>query len=237
MSVLFGTIINGICIIVGSGLGLFFTNIPERYKNSIMQVISLVVILIGLQMAFEVDNVVFVLLSLLSGVILGEWIRLEDRLNDFGHKLEERFQKGEGRVGFAQGFITASLIFSVGAMAIVGALDSGLRNDHELLITKGIMDGFAAMVFTTTLGSGVLFSVIPVVLYQAVIALSATRITKYVPEWFLNDLIGLLTAVGGLMIVAIGLNLLNLVKIRIGNLLPALFTSGIILFIYEKFFN
>lgn len=237
MGILFGTIINGICIIVGSGLGLFFTNIPERYKNSIMQVISLVVILIGLQMAFEVDNIVLVLLSLLSGVILGEWIRLEDRLNDFGHKLEHRFQKGKGKVSFAQGFITASLIFSVGAMAIVGALDSGLRNDHELLITKGIMDGFAAMVFTTTLGYGVLFSVIPVVLYQAAIALLATQITKVIPEWFLNDLIGLLTAVGGLIIVAIGLNLLKLVKIRIGNLLPALFTACLILFVYEKFVN
>lgn len=227
--VLFGTIINGICIIIGGFIGLLCSNIPERFKETIMQGIGLVVILIGLQMAFTTDNIIIVLISLLSGTVIGELVHLEAGLNRVGHLLERRFQKTPGKISVAQGFVSASLIFIVGAMAIVGALDSGLRGDHELLITKGLMDGFTALIFTTTFGYGVIFSVIPVILYQGTIALLATQIDKILPAVFLEDFIVLLTSVGGLIIVAIGLNLLKVVQIRIGNLLPALVTSGIIL--------
>lgn len=233
--VLYGTLINGICIIAGSLLGLFFTKIPERYKETVMHGIGLAVILIGLQMAFSTEIIVVVLLSLLTGAIIGEFIHVEEGLNRLGAWIGSKFTTKNENFSVAQGFVTASLIFVIGAMSVIGALDSGIRGDHEILITKGIIDGFVALVLTTTLGFGVIFSVIPVVLYQGSIALLATQITKWLPESFLNGFIVELTAVGGLLIVAIGLNLLKITAIRIGNLLPSLATVIIIYYVYQLF--
>ena len=233
---LFGTLVNGICIIVGSVLGLFFTKIPEKYKETVMHGIALAVILIGLQMAFSTEVIVIVLLSLLSGAVIGELFKIEDGLNHFGEWVGSKFTNRNENFSVAQGFITATLIFAVGAMAILGALDSGIRGDHEVLITKGILDGFVALVLTTSLGIGVIFSVVPVVLYQGAIALLATQIEKWLPEAFLNGLITELTAVGGLLILAIGLNMLNVTKIRIGNLLPSIVTVAMIYWVYYLLF-
>lgn len=231
--VLYGTLINGVCIIIGSLLGLFFTKIPERYKETVMHGIGLAVILIGLQMAFSTEVIVVVLLSLLTGAIIGEFIHVEEGLNRLGAWIGSKFTSKNENFSVAQGFITASLIFVIGAMSVIGALDSGIRGDHEILITKGIIDGFVALVLTTTLGFGVIFSVVPVVLYQGGIALLATQITKWLPESFLNGFIVELTAVGGLLIVAIGLNLLKITKIRIGNLLPSLATVLLVYYLYQ----
>ncbi|WP_368653490.1 DUF554 domain-containing protein [Ornithinibacillus sp. 4-3] len=231
-----GTLVNGLCIIIGSILGLFFTKIPERFKETALHGIGLSVILIGLQMAFSTELIIVVLLSLLSGAILGELFRIEDILNRFGNWIGSKFQSANGKGSISQGFVTATLIFVVGAMAILGALDSGVRGDHEVLITKGILDGFMSLVLTTTLGIGVILSVIPVILYQGSIALLATQIERWIPEAFMNGLITELTAVGGLMIVAIGLNILKITQIRIGNLLPSILTVCVIYYIYYMFF-
>jgi len=231
--VLYGTLINSACIIAGGLLGLLFTNIPERIKETIIQAISLAILLIGFQMAFKTDAIIVVLLSLLSGAFIGELVQLEAGINRFGNWIESKFSSPGKEISIAQGFITSSLIFVVGAMAIVGALDSGLRGDHEILITKGVLDGFSALVFTTMMGYGVILAVVPVFLYEAGIALLATQINKFVPEAFLDGLILQLTGVGGLIIVAIGLNMLNIVKIRIGNLIPALMTVIFIYYIYN----
>ncbi|MBP1949453.1 DUF554 domain-containing protein [Virgibacillus litoralis] len=233
--VLFGTLVNGALIIAGCLIGLFFTKIPERYKETVMHGIGLAVILIGMQMAFTTEVIVVVLLSLLTGAIIGEFIHVEEGLNRLGAWIGSRFTTTNDNFSVAQGFITASLIFVIGAMSVIGALDGGLRGDHEVLITKGVIDGFVAMVLTTTLGFGVIFSVIPVLLYQGSIALLATQIEKLLPESFLNGLIVELTAVGGLLIVAIGLNLLKIVQIRVGNLLPSLLTVGFVYYIYLLF--
>ncbi|SDJ56176.1 DUF554 domain-containing protein [Salimicrobium halophilum] len=230
---LLGTLVNGACIVAGTLIGLFFTKIPERFKETVMSGVGLAVILIGLQMAFEVNSIVIVLLSLLSGALVGEALYLEDRLEAAGHWIERKFAKPEESSGIAEGFITASLIFVIGALSVIGALDGGLRNDHEVLITKGIIDGFVAMVLTSTLGIGVIFSVIPVVLYQGSIALLATQINRWVPEDMLDLFITEMTATGGLMIVAIGLNILNLTKIRVANLLPALIMVGVLLYLQQ----
>ncbi|RDW16784.1 DUF554 domain-containing protein [Oceanobacillus chungangensis] len=231
--VLLGTLINGALIIIGSVLGLFFTKIPERYKETVMHGIGLAVMLIGLQMAIATDQIIIVLLSLLSGAIIGEFIHLEEGLNRLGNWIGSKFTTTNDNISIAQGFITATLIFCIGAMAIIGALDSGIRGDHEVLITKGVIDGFTALVLTTTLGFGVILSVIPVVLYQGAIALFATQIEKWLPEAFLNGLIVEVTAVGGLLVLAIGLNLLKITNIRIGNLLPSIITVGVIYYIYQ----
>ncbi|WP_188455408.1 DUF554 domain-containing protein [Virgibacillus oceani] len=233
--VLFGTLVNGACIIVGSIIGLFFTKIPERFKETVMHGIGLAVVLIGMQMAFSTESIIVVLMSLLSGAIIGEFIHVEEGLNRLGNWIGSKFTTANEDFSMAQGFITASLIFGIGAMSIIGALDSGIRGDHEVLITKGVIDGFVALVLTTTLGYGVIFSVFSVVLYEGTIAILATQIDNWMSEAFLNGFITELTSVGGLLIIAIGLNLLNLMKIRVGNLLPALITVGIIYYFYELF--
>ncbi len=234
--VLFGTIINGLCIIIGSIFGLFFTNIPERFKETVMHGIGRVVLLIGIQMAFSTEVIIIVLLSIMFGAIIGELLHVEERLNSVGHWIGSKFTSSPNTsTSISQGFVTATLVFVMGAMSILGSLDSGIRGDHELLVTKGIIDGFVSIVLTTTLGFGVIFSVIPVVLYQGTITLFATQIEKYLPEAFLTGFITELTAVGGIIIIAIGVNLLKILHIRIGNLLPSLVMVGIIYYIYYLF--
>src|SRR5699024_4990715 len=207
--VLFGKLANGALNIVCSLLVLLISKIPNRYKETVMQGIALTVVLIGFQMALKSESVIVVLISLLFGAIFGELFKIENVLNGLGERVASIFSSKSNNHSLVQGFVTASLIFAVGALAIVGALDSGLRNNHEILITKGVIDCFTALVLTTTLGIGVLFSVIPVVLYQGAIALFATQIEKWVPSDILNGLILELTSVGGLLIIAIGLNLLK----------------------------
>lgn len=229
--VLLGSIVNGICIVVGTIIGRFFRNIPEKMKQTVMFAIGLSVVLIGLQMGFQSEQILIVILSLVIGAVLGEWMRIDDRLNTLGLWLEKKFNFGKGNY-IAQGFVTGTLIFVVGAMAILGALDSGIRGDHSILYTKSLMDGFTSIILASTLGLGVIFSAIPVVLYQGVIALFATQIDKFVPTELLNFFITEMTAVGGLMIVAIGLNIMDLTKIRVANLLPAIIIVGVFVSIF-----
>lgn len=219
--VLLGTMINGIAIIIGSILGSFYRNIPEKMKQTILQAISLVVIVMGMGMALKSNQMVLVVASLVLGGILGEKWRLEEKLNQLGGWLERRIGTPKNG-GIAQAFVTTTLVYAVGAMAIVGALDSGLRNDHNILITKSLLDGISAIFFTSTLGIGVIFSSIPVMLYQGMIALFAAQIQAWIPSLLLDQLINELTGTGGILILAIGLNLIPITNIRVANLLPSL---------------
>lgn len=232
--VLFGTLMNGFTIIVGSLIGLFFKNIQDRYKETVIHGVALVIVLIGIQMALVTNYIVIVLLSLLFGALLGEYLQIERKINNLA-TLMTKVGQGENNETLTTGFVTATLIFAVGAMAIVGALDSGIRGDHEVLMTKSILDGFTALVLTTTLGYGVLFSAIPVVIYQGTIALLAHQIDEWLPKTLMDGMITELTAVGGLLIIAIALNLLKLTKIRISNLLPALLIVCLLFYIYSLF--
>lgn len=227
--VLAGTIVNAVAIVVGSFIGMVFSKISTSIKTLILQGIGLAVIILGIQMGMQSQQFIIVILSIAFGAALGEAGKLEERLNALGNWLEEKIG---GQSTIAEGFITASLIFCVGAMAVVGALDSGLRGDHSVLYTKSILDGFTAMILTATLGYGVLFSVIPVVLYQGMIAIFASQITNVMnPEW-LDIMIQEITATGGVMILAIGFNLTGMTKIKVANLLPGLL---IVLFIVPCF--
>lgn len=233
--ILLGTIVNGLCIMFGSLLGKVVQSIPEKVKETVLSGIGLTVIVLGLQMGFKSENFLIVIISIVVGAILGEWWALEDKLNLIGHKLEEWIDpNGNGNI--AQGFITATLIFAVGAMAILGALDSGIRHDHSVLYTKSILDGFTSLILTSTLGIGVLFSAIPVVLYQGIIALFAEQINRLVPGPLMDHFIVEMTAVGGVMIFAIGLSILDILKVRVANLLPSLLIVAVIvtvLYLYE----
>ncbi|MCG1021113.1 DUF554 domain-containing protein [Sutcliffiella horikoshii] len=230
--VLLGTIVNGICIVLGTLLGKLFTRIPENTKETVMKVIGLAVFLLGTQMGFKSNEFLIVIISLVVGAVLGEWINLDGKLNSVGNWLERRL--GSNQQGsVSKGFVTATLIFVIGAMSVVGSLDSGLRGDHQVLYTKSIIDGFTSIVLATTLGIGVLFSAIPVMLYQGSIALFATQIDLFVPPELLELLIYEITATGGVMIMAIGLNIIGISAIRVANLLPGIIVAaGLVLVQY-----
>lgn len=226
--VLLGSFINALFIVIGAFIGRIFKNIPESMKQTVLSIIGIAVTLLGIQMGFESSNFVIVIVNLVVGTIVGEWIDLDKLFNHFGKWLESLVGSKASQGTIAEGFVTASLIFVIGSMAIIGAFDSGLRNDHDVLVTKGIIDGFTAIILASTLGIGVLLSAIPVFIYQGVIALFAGVISAYVPQAALDLFIQEMTATGGVMIMAIGLNIAGLTKIRIANLLPGIIVVGII---------
>ncbi|MDP4084668.1 MAG: DUF554 domain-containing protein [Bacillota bacterium] len=229
---LLGTLVNGALIIIGTLLGKMLHRIPEQMKKTVMYAIGLSVMVLGLQMGLKSQHFLIVILSLVIGAVIGELLSLEDKLNDLGQWLEKKIgSKGKGSI--SEGFVTATLIFVIGAMAIIGALDSGIRGDHSILYTKSIIDGFTALILTTTLGIGVLFSAVPVVLYEGTIALFATQINNFVPHVVMSQFITEMTSAGGIMIFAIGLNLTGMTKIKVANLLPGiLVTAAIVTIIY-----
>jgi uncharacterized protein len=213
-----GTIVNTLAIITGSLIGLLFKGgIPEKYSKTIMHAIGLAVVLIGLKTALKTDDILIIIISLALGSVLGEFLRIEDRLQQFG-KWIGRLVSGDND-GVAKGFVTASLIYCVGAMAIVGALESGLSGNHQTLFAKSLLDGIGSILFASTLGIGVLFSAVSVFLYQGAITLGASTLKQFLTP----PVVAQMSAVGGLLIMAIGLNLLEIKKLKIGNMLPAIF--------------
>jgi uncharacterized protein len=232
---LLGTIVNGLLIIIGTILGKLLNRIPEGMKVTVMYAIGLSVMVLGLQMGFKSENFLIVIISLVVGAVTGELLKLEDKLNDVGLWLEKKVGSAGGKGNIAEGFVTATLIFVIGAMAIIGALDSGIRGDHDVLYTKSLIDGFTALILTTTLGIGVIFSAIPVVLYEGLIALFATQIDRFVPQALMDQFIVEMTATGGIMIFAIGLNLTGMVKIKVANLLPGIVVTGLIVTILYNY--
>lgn len=213
-----GAIVNGVAIVVGSLVGLLVSRgIKESTNETIMQGMSLAVIAIGISGSLESSNFLVVIGSIAIGAWLGEMIDIHAWLEGLGHKLEERFSGGNG--GIAKGFVTGTVIYCSGAMAIVGAMESGLSGNHQTLFTKSVIDGITAILFTSTFGIGVLFSAVPVFLYEGAIALVSVFVRDYLTEAMIADM----SAVGGLLILAIGLNVLGVVKIRVANMLPAVF--------------
>ncbi|MFY4776206.1 DUF554 domain-containing protein [Metabacillus sp. RGM 3146] len=230
--VLLGSIVNGAAIIAGTLIGLLLRRIPERMKETVMNGIGLAVMVLGITMALKTTDIFYVIVSLVLGSILGEWMNLEGKLLAVGHFLENKLKHFKtGNV--AEGFVTATLIFVIGAMSIIGALDSGLRGDHAVLLTKSMIDGFTSIILASTLGVGVMISAVPVFLYEGCIALLANVIHQYINDELLKLLISEITATGGVLILAIGINIMNIKAIRVANMLPSLFV--IILLIAFKY--
>jgi uncharacterized membrane protein YqgA involved in biofilm formation len=223
--ILLGTIVNAAAILIGSIIGKLLSGIPAGMRQTVMQGIGLAVIVLGLTMSFETKNILLVIVSIVVGSILGELMRVEDRLNQAGAWLEKKVG-GSKDGSIATGFVTATLVYCIGAMAVLGSMDSGLRNNHDILYTKAMLDGFSAIIFTSTLGIGVAFSALPVFLYQGSIALLSTQINHLISKTMLDSILVEVTAVGGLMIVAIGINILELRKINVANMLPALVVAA-----------
>ena len=215
-----GTLINALAIVLGTAIGLIARRgIAERLRDTVVQGQGLCVILIGLSSALKTQDTLCVILCTVLGGLLGSAVDIELRLNQLGGLMEKRFAHGGSEGGLAKGFVTASLVFCVGAMAIVGAMDSGLRGDHSTLIAKAVLDGVFSIFFAGSLGAGVGLSALAVLVYQGLIAILASWLEPLLTEAIITEM----SAVGGLLIVGIGLNMIYDKHIPVGNMLPAIF--------------
>jgi uncharacterized membrane protein YqgA involved in biofilm formation len=215
--VLQGTIVNVVLILIGAligrKVGRFLSN---KIRQTLMAGLGLAVLLIGLKLAMQSQQIMVVIGSLIIGGLIGEFVGIERRLEEFGHRLQDRFSD-KGSV--AEGFVTASLLYCVGAMAIMGALQDGMGGKPTILYSKAVLDGVSAVALSSTLGIGVAFSVIPVAIYQGCITLLAGQATVILTDPVITEM----NAVGGLLIVAIALDVIGIKRLPVGNLLPAVF--------------
>lgn len=215
-----GTLINAAAIIVGTLIGLMARRgISERLRDTVVQGQGLCVILIGLSSSLKTQDTLCVILCIVIGGLLGSAVDIERQLNRLGGALERRFASGQQEGSIAKGFVTASLVFCVGAMAIVGAMDSGLRGDHSTLIAKATLDGVFSIFFAGSMGIGVGLSALAVLVYQGLIAILAGWLEPLLTEAIITEM----GAVGGLLIMGIGLNMIYDRHIPVGNMLPAIF--------------
>jgi len=227
-----GTIVNASAIALGALAGAALRRgLPERVSETVMQGLSLSVILIGIQMALQTQNPLIVIGRLVAGGTAGAALDIEGRLAALARRLEARFGgNSQGAAAFGRAFVTASLVFCVGAMAVLGSIEDGLTGQPRTLFAKSLLDGITSLIFATTMGIGVLFSAVPVFLYQGTLTLAAGTVQPYLSDWVVAEL----TATGGLIIAGIGLNLLKVASIRVGNLLPAIFIAALATIFIER---
>ncbi|MCY0875458.1 MAG: DUF554 domain-containing protein [Firmicutes bacterium] len=215
---LLGTLVNTVSILLGTTIGSLFSSIPERLKTTVMQGVGLFVVALGLSMALSgISDTLYIVFAVVIGSILGAWWNIEDGLQRFGKYVESKIGKTNGQM--AEAFVFASLVYCVGSMAVVGAIQSGMNGQNTILYTKSVLDGFSAIVFTSTMGIGVGLAAIPVFLYEGLIALLAYLFGSALhSEILITDM----TSVGGILIMAIGINVLEIKKLQVGNMLPAM---------------
>lgn len=229
-----GTVINVIAVLVGSAVGMLLgARFPERVRQTVMGALGIMTLVIGIAMAIT-GNALIVLFSLLLGGIVGELLRLDDRLNALGRMLEQRFARPGAAGNFTRGFVTASLVYCVGPLAILGSIQDGLIGDYRLLAVKSLLDAFASLAFASALGVGVAFSAIVVLIYQGAISVasmgvgsalgSVTRTTPWVIQF---------SATGGAMLIGISLILLDIKRLRVANYTPAIFIAPLIQVLLE----
>ena len=229
-----GTVLNVVAVLIGGGLGLIFgARLPERLRETVLVGLGLFTVAFGVSLFLDSQNPLIVVISLVLGAVIGELLGLEDRISQLGAWLEQRFGRNaeaESRDLFIKGFLTTSVLFCVGPMAILGSIQDGLTGDYELLAVKSVLDAFASLAFASTLGVGVLFSSLSVGLYQGSISLLAVQ-----AQGFLTDaMIVEMTAAGGVMILGLGIgSLLELRPIRTANLLPALLIAPLVVKLLE----
>lgn len=218
-----GTLVNAAAVLVGSGIGLVLKKgIPTRFQSTVMQGLALTVFLIGLQMALKAQNIVVVILSMVLGGILGEALKIDCQLNRFGEWLNIKLGSEYGNVG--QGFITASLVFCVGAMAVVGSLQDGLTGDATTLYAKSTLDAISSVVFASSMGVGVALSSIAIFLYQGGITVLAGSLSTVLSNGVVNEM----TSVGGILIIGISFMMLEIKSVKVANLLPAIPMAAIL---------
>lgn len=216
-----GTLINTLAVLVGSSVGLLVNKgIPERISNQMMKALGLCTIFIGVQGAFKGEKTLVMIISMVIGVVIGEGIDIDRRITNGIQRLEAKYvKKQEGKHSISEGLITSSLLFCVGSMTIVGCLNAGLLGDNTMLYTKSTLDLCSSMIFASTLGIGVMLAGVVVLVYQGSLTLLATLAAPLLTTSVINEM----TCVGSLVIIATGLNLLGVTKIKLMNYIPAMF--------------
>lgn len=238
-----GTLINTGLVIAGSGLGVLIGDrIPERMRTTLLQVIGLVTIALGVSDAIDTRNMVFPLVGMAVGALIGELLRLEDRLEGIGARLQRRFDRGgdasasteataaagQSQRSFVKGFVTASALYCVGPLTVLGAIEDASGDTPQLYIIKGLLDGFVSIMFAATYGIGVAFSALSVFVVQGGLTLGGTGLDSLLDDRMRTELF----AAGGLAVIGIGLNLLQVTKIRLANLLPGLVLTPVLVAIF-----
>lgn len=227
-----GTIVNCITVIIGSIIGVLCKKgISERFSSAVMQGLGLCVMYIGISGALEGRNVLIVIISMAAGALLGEALDLDGRLEKLGKRLENKVSGSSGDGSIARGFVAASLLFCVGAMSIVGSLQGGLSGNHETIFAKSLIDGIAAIVLASTMGIGVIFSTLFILVYQGGIALCA----GFVAPILTDAVVAEMTCVGSLLIIGLSLNMLGITKLKVMNFVPAIFVPIVVYWILELF--
>ncbi len=223
---LLGAIVNAAAVVVGSMIGLLIRAIGKntrrvsgRFQDIVMKGVALCVVYIGISGLAEGKNLLITIISVVIGGLIGELCRLENGMNKIGTAIEKRFGSKDGSVSVTQGFVTASLLFCVGAMAVMGSLNSGIRGDHTMQYTKALLDGISAIIFASSLGYGVIFSAVAILVMQGGITLLAGTIAPYLSDVAIAEM----TCVGSLLILGLALNLLGITKLKIMNYVPAVF--------------
>lgn len=220
-----GTLINTGAVLLGSLLGLLFhARFPEKIREIAFQGIGLFTLFIGASMALKGTKFLLIVLSLLLGGILGELLKLEERFNQFGEWLKQKIKSENSK--FTEGLVTAFLLFCMGSMTILGAFEEGLGNPPNLLLAKSVMDGFSSLALAASLGVGVLFSVIPLFIYQGGLTLFASSLQGFLTSAIIQEL----TSVGGILLIGLGIHILEIKKLRILNLLPSLLVIVVLVF-------
>lgn len=223
-----GTIINTLSVVVGSCLGFGLKKgIPERYQKIFFQVIGLFTLSLGITMVVDMQHILIVIFSLVIGSLFGTWCNIEKQFETFGNVLKQRLKVKNEK--FAEGFISAFLLFCVGSMTILGAIEEGLGKSSDLLLTKSVLDGFSSIILASAFGVGVLFSALPLFLFQAVITLLAVQVEPF----FTTEMINALTSVGGVILIGLGFNILEIKKIAVSNILPALLFVCLFMYLYQ----
>jgi uncharacterized protein len=226
-----GTVVNVIAILVGSAIGVMFgSRLSDHLKSTVLSGMGIFTAAVGMQMFLKTENSLVVLGALILGAVLGEWLKIEDWLQNLGIWIERRLpgsSEGRSRL-FVRGFLAASVLYCTGPMAVLGSISDGLQGDHLTLSIKSVLDGFLSIAFASTMGIGVAFSALPVFAYQGGISLLAAQLNAIVNTAMMNEL----TATGGVLLIGIGISsMLELKKIRVGNFLPALAIAPVIVYI------
>lgn len=225
----FGVIINALAIFIGGTIGLFVNKgIPLKIEKALMKALALSAIYIGITGMMSGENTIYIILSLVIGAAIGEIIDLDKRIHQMGASLEQQFPSKNGSAPISKGFVMGSLIMAVGAMSIVGPLESGLTGNHTILLTKALMDGVTSVILASSLGVGVIFSGVLVFLYQGAITLFASGLDILLTDVMINDI----NAVGSILILALGLNILEVAKLKVMNFVPAIAIPLLFFFFY-----
>ena len=220
MTGLLGTLVNTCTVIAGALIGMLLKKgIPKRISDTVFYALALVTIYIGISGSLAGKNTLIAVIVMVLGALVGEALDIDKRVNSIGKKLENKFDKGNQSSTFAQGFTSASLLFCVGAMTIVGCLQAGIKGDNTILFTKSAMDFVSSMIFASTMGIGVLVSAVFVLVYQGLITLLAGVISPLLTDAVIAEM----SCVGFIIIIGLGLNMLNVTKLKIMNFVPAIF--------------